>query len=178
MSLLFDVESIPEDEGLALDLVEKKKQFQIELEECILARDVGIRGTLTRVGREAFFNGEVTTALHLICSRCLEPFEMEVDAPVSACFMPQPAHEPEEEHELHAADIEVEYYRENNIDLSQPVYDQILLTLPFVRLCRPDCKGLCPHCGINRNVGTCQCGEARNVDPRLAVLEQLKNKLK
>ena len=28
---------------------------------------------------------------------------------------------------------------------------------PFVVLCQPDCKGLCPHCGANLNRETCDC---------------------
>ena len=178
MSLVFDVEAIPEDEGLDLELSESRKRFRIEAEDCSLARDIDLDGHLSRVGREAFFKGRVKTSLHLTCSRCLEPFQMEVDAEVSACFLPQPAQAPGEEMELNPADIEVEYYTENNIDLSQPVYDQILLTLPFVRLCRPDCRGLCPRCGINRNQEVCQCEEDKPLDPRLAVLKQLKDKMK
>jgi uncharacterized protein len=45
----------------------------------------------------------------------------------------------------------------------------VLLTLPGRTLCQPDCKGLCPHCGINRNLATCECAE-KPVDPRLAAL--------
>ena len=38
-------------------------------------------------------------------------------------------------------------------------------------LCQDDCKGLCPHCGVNLNHGSCNCKP--DTDPRLAVLEQL-----
>ena len=39
-------------------------------------------------------------------------------------------------------------------------------------LCRPDCQGLCPVCGKDRNVDPCQC-QVEWVDPRLAVLKTL-----
>ena len=179
MSLAFDIELIPEDQGLDLDQSEKKTSFNVEPSDCSLTQDVQLQGKLTRLGREVFFKGQVKTFLGLSCSRCLEHFEMPVDVGVSACFLPKLKESPKEEEELHEADIEVEYYVENKIDLAQPVYDQILLALPFVHLCRLDCKGLCPACGKNRNVETCGCEEQEEaVDSRLAILKQLKNKMK
>lgn len=39
-------------------------------------------------------------------------------------------------------------------------------------LCKEDCKGLCPHCGADRNVTECDC-ESRQIDPRFAALRAL-----
>jgi uncharacterized protein len=47
-----------------------------------------------------------------------------------------------------------------------------VLAVPFAPLCREDCKGLCPQCGIDRNTGTCSCEPP--IDPRLAALKGLK----
>ena len=47
------------------------------------------------------------------------------------------------------------------------------LALPMKPLCRPDCRGLCPVCGGNKNVTECRC-ETRGTDPRLAPLEALR----
>ena len=41
-------------------------------------------------------------------------------------------------------------------------------------LCKEDCKGLCPSCGKNLNLGPCGC--RKEIDPRFAVLEQLLDK--
>jgi uncharacterized protein len=46
------------------------------------------------------------------------------------------------------------------------------LAMPMEMFCRPDCAGLCPHCGGNRNLGECQC-EGAAVDPRWAILGKL-----
>ncbi len=179
MSYKIDVEKISEDQGLQLSQVEGKDSLGIDHPECTLIRDIELTGTLTRLGREVFFKGLVESALKFSCSRCLEEFETPVSVPVSTCFMPIPANEPPEESELRASDIEVEYYRENTIDLAQPVFDQILLTQPLIPLCRPDCLGLCAQCGANRNLESCQCEETETVkDPRLAVLQKLKENIK
>ncbi len=178
MSLQFDLELISEDDGLDLDQLEPKQDFKVDHADCSLTQDVEVQGQLTRLGREVFFKGGVKSFLGLSCSRCLEPFEMPVDAKVSACFLPRLKESPKEEEELHESDIEVEYYVENKIDLAQSIYDQILLSLPFIRLCRSGCKGLCPVCGSNRNLETCGCeGQDDSLDPRLEVLKQLKSKL-
>jgi uncharacterized protein len=53
--------------------------------------------------------------------------------------------------------------------------EQFFLTLPMKPLCRPDCQGLCPVCGKNRNREQCDC-KAEWVDPRLAELRKLLDK--
>ena len=49
--------------------------------------------------------------------------------------------------------------------------------LPVRTLCKPDCKGLCPHCGANRNLQPCSCEEGPN-DPRWGSLSELRNRMK
>ncbi|MFA6816217.1 MAG: DUF177 domain-containing protein [Lentisphaeria bacterium] len=43
------------------------------------------------------------------------------------------------------------------LDLTADIREDILLNLPQHFLCREDCKGLCPFCGINLNTSTCNC---------------------
>ena len=49
--------------------------------------------------------------------------------------------------------------------------EQFYLALPMKPLCQPDCKGLCPVCGINRNRETCTC-QAEWTDPRFDALKR------
>lgn len=58
------------------------------------------------------------------------------------------------------------------LDTDALLRDDILLELPSKFLCQESCKGLCPKCGKNLNEGSCTC-DAREMDPRLAVLRQL-----
>jgi uncharacterized protein len=58
------------------------------------------------------------------------------------------------------------------LDLREVVRQGLWLAVPMEALCRPDCAGLCPHCGGNRNLGECQCVET-NLDPRWAALQVL-----
>jgi DUF177 domain-containing protein len=64
----------------------------------------------------------------------------------------------------------------DQIDLGSMIREHILLDAPVAPLCRPDCAGLCPTCGIDLNLSTCDC-VAVAVDPRWEVLSQLKGNL-
>ena len=43
------------------------------------------------------------------------------------------------------------------LDVTSDVRQEILLSYPPKLLCREDCRGLCPRCGINLNEGDCTC---------------------
>ena len=77
-----------------------------------------------------------------------------------------------EEREVGDEDLSAAFYRDDAIDLVQLVEEQIYLALPMKPLCTPDCRGLCPQCGVNRNLETCNC-QTRWEDPRLSGLKAL-----
>ena len=45
---------------------------------------------------------------------------------------------------------------DGNIDLEPLAREYLLLEVPISALCREDCKGLCPVCGENLNLSTCE----------------------
>ena len=48
-------------------------------------------------------------------------------------------------------DLGVSYYKDDTIDLGEVVREQFYLALPMKPLCREECRGLCPVCGMNQN---------------------------
>jgi uncharacterized protein len=116
--------------------------------------------------------GTVRTELELLCSRCLEPFRLPVDASFDLRFLPVSQMATQEEREIQEEDFEISYYRDDQIDLNELLREQFYLVLPMKPLCSEACRGLCPQCGMNLNTGTCTC-EARWEDPRLAPLKGL-----
>ena len=116
--------------------------------------------------------GTVRTELQLSCSRCLEPFRLPVNASFDQRFLPASEMATEQEREVQDEDFDISYYRDDQIDLNELLREQFYLVLPMKPLCREDCKGLCPQCGINLNTGTCAC-ETTWEDPRLAALKGL-----
>ena len=116
--------------------------------------------------------GTAKTELELTCSRCLEPFRMPVDAQFDLRFLPASELAGDDEREVQDEDLDTSYYRDDTIDLNELLREQFYLALPMKPLCRDDCKGLCPQCGTNWNIGTCTCRNEWE-DPRLAALKGL-----
>ena len=100
------------------------------------------------------------------CCRCTAPVEGELAVPFRERFAdPAAPGEPEDEEAYRIVDDE--------LDLRPMVRDAVLLELPLAPLCRPDCAGLCPECGADRNVEECHC--VAPVDPRWANLDVLRS---
>jgi len=75
--------------------------------------------------------------------------------------------------ELRTDDLDFGFYEGEVVDLSPLIYEQIMLQIPMKILCSEACKGLCPQCGANLNVGNCDCRKDQG-DERFAVLRNLK----
>jgi uncharacterized protein len=116
--------------------------------------------------------GRVSTLLELACSRCLEPFRLSVDAAFDLVFMPAQENAGQGELEVDEEDLSTAFYRDNVIDIGGMMREQFLLALPMKPLCQEQCRGLCPGCGANRNVGSCSCSQGWT-DPRLDALRGL-----
>jgi len=61
----------------------------------------------------------------------------------------------------------------DELDLGPMVRDAVVLELPLAPLCREDCRGLCVHCGADRNTEECGCVAPK--DPRWASLDLLRS---
>jgi len=117
--------------------------------------------------------GEVQTTLELMCSRCLEPFTLPVDASFDLRYHPHALNTGEGEREVEEDDLTTAFYENETIDLGQLMAEQFYLVLPMKPLCSEGCKGLCPACGTNLNRATCICKRGWE-DPRFAVLKKLR----
>ncbi len=111
------------------------------------------------------------------CARCIEPVEMPVSGEFDLIFRPLGADADAPERSITASETEIGYYQGDSLLLEDVLREQVLLSLPVRTLCKPDCKGLCPHCGANRNLQPCSCEEGPN-DPRWGSLGELRNRLK
>jgi uncharacterized protein len=108
--------------------------------------------TLTNVGTGIIAAGTATATVHTPCSRCLCDTVLRLEAEVEGLYV-QPGHDegiPEEqEYELIGDDM--------SVDLEPAIAQSLLVELPFATLHDPDCKGICPVCGADRNLVDCEC---------------------
>jgi uncharacterized protein len=136
----------------------------------------GVALLVERQGTEVAVSGTFQATARLACSRCLEPLVSTVSQEVDIHLLPSPAAGAGARHqeiELGTDDLEMDFYQGDVLDVSRLLQSETQLALPMKPLCRPDCGGLCPVCGGNRNLTACDCAE-RRVDPRLAPLEALR----
>lgn len=142
-------------------------------------------------GTHVFLAGTFVGHLTVACGRCVGPVRLDLAETLRVTFMP--AHElPAEEDddgkdkkkakkgaaeaedegpEVAADDLDVFPFDGERVDLEPLLREQFVLAVPYAPLCREDCKGLCPQCGIDRNTGTCSC--QKPIDPRFAGLAAL-----
>ncbi len=136
------------------------------------AQPVRVDAILTNCGSEILVKGVVDTALVMSCSRCLEPSIQDIKAVFYLEYRNLSRIHRFSDIEAEASESdEVGYFWEedNYIEVTREVEEVIFINLPMKPLCSPDCRGLCPVCGANRNKEKCFCEEA--IDPRLAVLK-------
>jgi uncharacterized protein len=106
------------------------------------------------------------------CARCLGEVEWKNSEDFSVRYRRPVSHALEAEVGLDDDDLEVVFIDGGEFDLDELAAEQALLGLPMRSLCDPDCAGLCPRCGGNRNVeGACACEP--EVDPRWNALADL-----
>ncbi len=113
----------------------------------------------------------------LLCARCLEPIGHHADLRFDLIFRPSGIDAEAGERSISEAETEIGYYEDSGLLLEDVVREQVLLSLPDRSLCREDCKGLCSHCGGNRNETDCTCAEAE-IDPRWSALQNLRSATK
>jgi uncharacterized protein len=111
------------------------------------------------------------------CARCIEPVEIPLAADFDLIFRPIGADTEPPERSITAPETEIGYYQKDSLSLEDVLREQVLLALPVRTLCKPDCKGLCPRCGANRNTQPCSC-EVGPSDPRWEALTGLRGRIK
>jgi uncharacterized protein len=109
-------------------------------------------------------DGEVAARFRGDCRRCLAPVEGRLESPMHELY------------QVHLTDPDAFPIEGDQIDLAVAVRETVLLDLPDAPVCRADCAGLCPVCGIDLNAGSCSC-ETPSTDPRWAALDALRDQL-
>jgi uncharacterized protein len=133
-----------------------------------------VAGRISRKRQRLHVEGAITAEVEVNCDRCLAPITVSVKTEFDVSYDPAGMEEAAE-NELHADDLATSFYSGESLDLDELVREQLLLALPTRSLCRAECRGMCPTCGIDLNTQTCNCAQ-KEIDPRWAGLAGLKNR--
>lgn len=125
---------------------------------------VEVKGEAVKLGNLYYVNGQMTADVDFVCARCLSPFTDHAVVPFAETFAlaDDPVLTEDEDSDIHALEGD-------QIELDPLLQEDFLLNMPAFPLCKDECKGLCPTCGVNRNETPCTCKNER-IDPRLAGL--------
>ena len=142
-------------------------------ERISLTGPASISGKVRLSGHEVFVNGHVETRVQVECDRCLQQVELPVNSDFSLEYITGSDYESSQVAELTEAEMSVAVFDGKALDVDEIVKEQVVLAVPTRMLCREDCKGICPECGVDRNTGECSC-VTDDIDPRWAALKNLK----
>jgi len=140
--------------------------IELGAERFVPATPVHAAAELTYAGTGVVAGGTVTVTVRATCSRCLREFELPVSAPLEGFYV-----RPGTDHDF-PEDQEIELINDRSIDLYPAMHAAVVLELPFAPLHDPDCAGICPSCGVDRNETPCSCGRDLTDSP-FAALQQL-----
>lgn len=121
---------------------------------------------LLRTGPNLLVTGTLTSAVQKICGRCLTLFTAPLTIELEEEFYPTTdiltgAVIPEAEEADEANRIDDQH----TLDLTEVLWQEVVVTADGLLYCKPECQGLCPHCGQDRNIVACHCQD-KQIDPR------------
>jgi uncharacterized protein len=117
------------------------------------------------VGSEIRILGRLGTRLDACCDRCLTSVAIPVEQDFDLFYRPLSTIAREEEVEVPEDELEVGFFSGDGIELADVVTEQVILSVPMKVVCQTDCRGLCPVCGANLNLGKCGCVPTKETSP-------------
>ena len=143
-----------------------------DVEQAGPLRVEGVAELLPNTDGEVRIRGKLSVRMKSLCDRCLGEAEMPLETDLDLFYRPMFHIARSEEVEIDEGEAEIGFYEREGMELEDVLREQILLLLPMQRVCRDDCKGICPLCGKNRNETACQC-KAVPADDRWKALRDI-----
>ncbi len=163
------------DEGLRFEHQYQIDELDLTGHEFTLQQPPHVTGRLDRTGLGVHLRGQIDGTMEVHCDRCLREVVIPIHRQLDLFYTPEdPLAGRGGEMELQPRDLDFAVYEHEAIDLDALVREQMALSVPTRVLCREDCRGLCPQCGADFNLETCQCQQP--IDPRWQALADLQDK--
>jgi DUF177 domain-containing protein len=131
-------------------------------------RPVTVDAEIESVVEGLLVSGTVRATAVVGCVRCLRDLDHELEVEVRELFALEPGDDEDEGYAV---------LPDDRLPLDTMARDALVLAFPAFPLCRPDCAGLCPVCGADRNAMDCGHGGTEDIDPRWAGLADLRTTL-
>lgn len=104
--------------------------------------------------------------IQLHCDRCLRAIKKNISLKFERVIS------------ANAQDEEIKLLANNQIEVFEAVWQELILKIPARILCQPDCQGICPLCGANWNKKSCPHKNKVKLKKQPSPFEKLKKRLK
>ena len=161
--MLLNVKPILHTPGKRMDF-----QFSMDLSDLEFAgrypvtQPVEVTGQVRNIADVLELELTARTTLDAVCDRCGKAFPQEKEVTYQCLLAEELQNEDNDE---------IVLLEDGQADVGDLARTAFILGMDSKTLCSEDCKGLCPRCGADLNLGPCSC--KKEVDPRLAVLAKL-----
>lgn len=130
---------------------------------------IHVTGRLSSAGHgRYYFTGHLSGTATVACRRCLVDVACDVEDDMTALFAEPGLDESGEDDVFPVSTASL------TVDLRPAVREAWLLAVPAFVVCREECRGLCPSCGVDRNEVACSCAAGRS-DPRWEMLRAVRD---
>ena len=171
--LVVDTTKLPRQPGATRALkrvVPAPADLGVELISVPVGSDLELDLSMTSVSEGVYVNGTVRGSLKGECGRCLNEIDTSFAVYIAELF----TYVDSTTEETDDDEDEAGRMRGDLLDLEPALRDAVVLKLPTNPLCRPDCPGLCPDCGVHFDDLPADHSH-EDVDPRWAALRNLSN---
>lgn len=161
--MLIDVRPILHTPGKRLDF-----QFQLDLSDLDfngrtpVREPVAVSGHVRNSADVLDLELTAKTTLDAVCDRCGKEFRQEKSV-LYRCVLAEEVQNEDND--------EIVLLENGKVDAEDLARTAFILDMDTKTLCSEDCKGLCPRCGADLNLGPCSC--KKEIDPRMAALAKL-----
>ena len=134
--MIIQLKSLQENKNLVLEEDLDAEDLDLDIGVMTFPEAIHLKAELWKTGQDLTVQVHLEGERQFTCSLCLEEFN-----------------------NLFEKDLTLHYDIKglDSVTIDTDVRDEIILDHPIRILCRPDCRGLCPFCGVNLNEDTCDC---------------------
>ena len=152
-------------DGKKMEIREEVALPPSENDSFSLKNPVCFEGYAQNISRTIELIGKASATVILTCDRCTESFDATIDFEIDERLKKEDLFSEND-------DPDIITFSGTSVDFDEIIYTNLYMNLPSKNLCNDNCKGLCPVCGKNLNLGDCGC-ETQSTDPRFDVLDKL-----
>lgn len=132
---------------------------------------VSFSGIINRVGEGFLLDADISVNIEDKCDRCLSAFTDSFTSKIRVGILKESKSSEEAEVELTDEDMGLYIVHESIIDIENIMMQEAVLLRPYKRVCKDDCRGICPGCGVDLNFEGCSC--KKEMDDRWKALSVL-----